>query len=153
MSKNTLSEQKLAQKQALLEQKFREKEALAQQKFREKQLTIERKAKEKEIADEAKAAAKKAAVDKKINQVKDEKVPAIETGLNTRSRGHQFTLNNYTDEIIEIVREFCNTKCDYAIFGYEVGAQGTPHLQGYVYHNNKIAKGTIIKTFQKKGAC
>jgi Putative viral replication protein len=47
---------------------------------------------------------------------------------------YAFTLNNYTDGEIEHLRtQFSNPELvRYALFGYEVGDSGTPHLQGYV---------------------
>lgn len=41
-----------------------------------------------------------------------------------------FTLNNYTDQDILDLKG--NNKITYLIFGYEVGENGTPHLQGYL---------------------
>jgi len=51
-----------------------------------------------------------------------------------RSRGYCFTLNNYTEEEYENIKENLhkNTVLKY-ILGREVGKQGTPHLQGYLY--------------------
>ena len=51
-----------------------------------------------------------------------------------RARGWCFTINNY-DQGHEII---LNTlQCRYIVYGREVGELGTPHLQGYVYFENK----------------
>lgn len=44
-----------------------------------------------------------------------------------------FTLNNYDELAIEHIRSVLKgDKVRYAVFGYEVGESGTPHLQGYI---------------------
>lgn len=42
-----------------------------------------------------------------------------------------FTLNNYDDSEVEILNNFFNEKCKYAIYGKEKGKMETPHLQGF----------------------
>lgn len=53
-----------------------------------------------------------------------------------RVRGWVFTLNNPTTEEIELVK---NIKCKHLVFGEEIAASGTPHLQGYVELHEKIS--------------
>jgi len=47
------------------------------------------------------------------------------------SRDHCWTLNNYTDEEVEHIKQ---VECRYLVFGKEIApTTGTPHLQGYIY--------------------
>ncbi|QMW68714.1 replication-associated protein [Crucivirus-234] len=47
----------------------------------------------------------------------------------SRSRNWCYTINNPTNEEIET----CDViECSYNVFGFEVGNEGTPHLQGYI---------------------
>lgn len=55
-----------------------------------------------------------------------------------------FTINNYGDDDLNDIlalREFCH----YVIIGFEVGEQGTPHIQGYC----ELLKKTRTTTFSK----
>lgn len=58
--------------------------------------------------------------------------------VSERARGWVLTLNNYTeDEVTQLHNTLDHTvTCDYWILGREVGEQGTPHIQGYVYWKN-----------------
>ena len=49
-----------------------------------------------------------------------------------RSRAWCYTLNNYTEEERDAARQLA---CEYHIFGYERGEEGTPHLQGYIHYS------------------
>ena len=58
------------------------------------------------------------------------------------ARGWCFTLNNYVESDLEIIS---NASFDYVIIGKEVGEQGTPHLQGYIYHAAKKSLKQLSK--------
>nr|WAE42241.1 MAG: replication associated protein [Cressdnaviricota sp.] len=79
-----------------------------------------------------------------------------------RSRGWCWTINNYTREDRQNIKEMRNDKhADYTCYGYEIGEKNTPHIQGYVHYTLKkslkqmkvilprahleIAKGTPIE--------
>lgn len=55
--------------------------------------------------------------------------------MSLTSRAVCFTLNNYTEDEETAIRDFLST-CRFGIYGREVGAGGTPHLQGYCYGFN-----------------
>lgn len=67
--------------------------------------------------------------------------------LEKKSRGWCFTLNNYTDQEIETLRDQKKIGYRYIIFGKEIApTTGTPHLQGYLYYENPV-KGKLIKEY------
>lgn len=53
-----------------------------------------------------------------------------------RARHACWTLNNWTDEDLQSVRDYAQTQSRYMCWSQEVGDQGTPHLQGYVAWDN-----------------
>ena len=65
-----------------------------------------------------------------------------EINANKKVRGFPFTINNYSEDELEVLkgyeedaqREAYNIV--YVIFAEEVGAEGTPHVQGFVYFSN-----------------
>jgi Putative viral replication protein len=57
-----------------------------------------------------------------------------------------FTLNNYTeDDIGRILSAFNTGRIEYIVYGKEVGASGTPHLQGTVVLKKKIRCTGLVK--------
>jgi len=59
-----------------------------------------------------------------------------------RSRAWIFTLNNYTPDHETLLQHI---GCQYIVYGREVGASGTPHLQGYVFFPKKLRKQSVAR--------
>ena len=66
-----------------------------------------------------------------------------------RLKNFCFTWNNYTQEDINIIESFYNSKCNYLIYGEEIGEKGTHHLQGYVQLKSQTRFNTIKKLLNK----
>lgn len=61
----------------------------------------------------------------------------------SRHRNFVYTINNYTDEIIEQVKKI---DCKYNSFSMEVApTTGTPHLQGFICFQNPKSLSAVIK--------
>lgn len=67
-----------------------------------------------------------------------------------QSRCWCFTLNNYDELAVEHIRSvFTSDKIRYAIFGYEVGDSGTPHLQGYVAFTKQQRLAAVTRSIPR----
>nr|WAE42673.1 MAG: replication associated protein [Cressdnaviricota sp.] len=64
--------------------------------------------------------------------------------MNSKSRNYCFTLNNWTEDEYRTIRNYTDD-AKYVIIGKERGAEGTPHLQGYVAWKN-ARSFTAVKT-------
>lgn len=74
-------------------------------------------------------------------------------GPRIKSRGWCFTINNYTDADIHRLRDFHaeESGCKYLVFGKEVGEQGTPHLQCYLWVENPRYGNVLREIMGGKG--
>lgn len=61
-----------------------------------------------------------------------------------RCRKYIFTLNNYTNTETQDIRDYLKDNSSKWIFGYEMGEQGTPHLQGYMEFKNPKKWSVLI---------
>lgn len=66
----------------------------------------------------------------------------------SKYRNWCFTINNPSNDEIET----CDTiKCDYIIFGFEIGESKTPHLQGYIEFKDAKTLRTLKKIISNRG--
>jgi len=70
----------------------------------------------------------------------------------SRSRSWCFTWNNpYPDEAVEQFAGLLeDKKAKYYVFGYEVGASGTPHIQGYIDFESAKTLSSLKKNYGDK---
>ncbi len=61
-----------------------------------------------------------------------------------RYKKFTFTFNNYTDKDIVDLKEFASRHLQYIKYGKEIGASGTPHLQGYLITKKEEGLKTVI---------
>lgn len=61
-----------------------------------------------------------------------------------------FTLNNYTEEEVVALQDACERLCSYALWGKEVGENGTPHLQGYLHATSKYRLAQVKDLFSRR---
>lgn len=70
-----------------------------------------------------------------------------------RSRSYCFTINNYSPEDIRSLDRLSIMATEgslkYAIYGYEKGAEGTEHIQGYLYYKNAVSFLSIKALFPR----
>lgn len=66
--------------------------------------------------------------------------------------GYCFTFNNYTDELVDKIKDWITENCKYGCFQKEVApTTGTPHLQGYINLKKQQRMTTLQKKFGKMG--
>lgn len=64
--------------------------------------------------------------------------------MTAKYQNYSFTWNNYTNDTIALLADL---DCEYIVYGKEVGASGTPHLQGYVRFKNERSEKAVRKVF------
>lgn len=69
----------------------------------------------------------------------------------SRAKNWVFTLNNPTDEEKDFVSGVIppNPQVEYLVYGRETGANGTPHLQGFIQFNTRKRLGQVRALLQR----
>lgn len=65
-----------------------------------------------------------------------------------RSRAWCFTVNNYSYD--DVIQSSLIPSSTYIILGFEVGASGTPHIQGYVHYSQPQTFSRVKKDLPRK---
>lgn len=74
------------------------------------------------------------------------------TAVSTRSRCYVFTINNYDKMEVNVIPDLqakLKERAKYFVMGKEVGEQGTPHLQGFVWFKNQLVFNTVKEIFSE----
>lgn len=69
---------------------------------------------------------------------------------NNLIKNFTLTINNYTEQDITNIHNFFNGFCNYLIYGFEEGEQGTKHIQGYAQMKKQKRFLSIIKFFNNR---
>lgn len=66
----------------------------------------------------------------------------------SKARGYCFTINNWQESDLEQCQALAS-RAQYIIVGKEVGDEGTPHLQGYIYFRVQTQFNTVKKALPR----
>lgn len=66
----------------------------------------------------------------------------MNSGSQVRTKAWVFTINNYKAEHEDLLQHL---RCQYCVYGREVGENGTPHLQGYIYFGTKLRRASVAR--------
>lgn len=69
----------------------------------------------------------------------------------TETRSWCFTINNYTDDDIAGAMDLQHF-AKYVVLAFEIGDQGTPHIQGYVYFIHEKKRDVVIRNWLRRAA-
>jgi Putative viral replication protein/RNA helicase len=65
--------------------------------------------------------------------------------MSKQAKRYVFTINNYDNDILELLAPFYENHCKYLVYGKEVGANLTPHLQGFFTLKDKLTMKGVHK--------